>query len=313
MGLEMAVDEINQDGGVNGKEIELVYEDSQTQPAHAVRAYRKLIDQGNVDAVIGDVWSILTNPLIPLSKYDKTPFISPTVMDAAIQEESPYFFTMGHRIESIRAPVEQFFSLNTDIQSVAFLCWEDAWGRANLTIWQEVAKSRNIKITDTVCQGDYTNDFRTDVTRISKGKPDAVIVAMYGERVLQRLHEQQLDVKVLSTNCILEAVNNQEVLPELFNGLYITYWNADKQFREAFKKRYGEEPILEAHNHYEVLHAIVKGHQQNPNDLLSGLRSLKYTGVSGQIDFTKAPFVNRSEGSLLMVKNGKLKQVSRTH
>mgnify|MGYP003393993309 FL=1 len=53
---ELAVSEINENGGVNGRLVELVIEDSNSSPAKAVAAYQKLTDIDKVGAVIGDVW-----------------------------------------------------------------------------------------------------------------------------------------------------------------------------------------------------------------------------------------------------------------
>src|SRR5947207_2511415 len=55
-GVDLAVKEINSAGGVNGRSLEVIYEDSKTKPAVAVSAFQKLVDIDKVDVVVGDVW-----------------------------------------------------------------------------------------------------------------------------------------------------------------------------------------------------------------------------------------------------------------
>ncbi len=109
MGLELARDEINAAGGVAGRKIELIFEDSQTEPAKAVSAYRKLVSVDRVKYVLGNVWSFITNPLIPLAGRDKVILISPTVMPESIERTNPYYFTMGYKVSGLRSAVDTFF------------------------------------------------------------------------------------------------------------------------------------------------------------------------------------------------------------
>ena len=308
-GIDLAVSEINESGGVSGRPIEIVYEDNATSPKQSISAYRKLISVDKVSAIIASNWSIMTNPLVPLTRKDKVLVIAPTVVDTSIESESDYFFTMGYRIESIRNPVKKFFEINTTVKTVAFLCWEDAWGRANLKIWEEEAKAQGVKIVDTICQGDYNNDFRTDVTRISSKKPDAVFVAMYPERVSQRMKELRLSSPIFTTSVILEVLGDQQFDAKLFNNMYFAYWPPSEQFEDSYRKKYDEEPILEAHNHYEVIHSLAKGLSASQGDLLRSMKAIKYTGVAGKIDFSSSPFVNYGDGSLMKVTDREFKQV----
>ena len=55
-GLELARDEINSSGGINGRKIELLVEDSRTEPSKSAAAYQKLVNVDRVRVVIGDIW-----------------------------------------------------------------------------------------------------------------------------------------------------------------------------------------------------------------------------------------------------------------
>ena len=63
-GIRFAVDEINADGGINGKKVEVIYEDAKSNPKDAISALNKLININNVAIILGDVYSSTTKVLI---------------------------------------------------------------------------------------------------------------------------------------------------------------------------------------------------------------------------------------------------------
>ena len=77
-GIEMAVDEINNAGGIKGNKVELLVEDSANVPATAVAAMEKLVGMQNVIAVIGDFGSSCTLAMMDVAQRTQTPLITAT-------------------------------------------------------------------------------------------------------------------------------------------------------------------------------------------------------------------------------------------
>lgn len=67
-GIELAVEEINAKGGINGKKLEVVYEDSQAIPKNAIISIQKLINIDKVPAVVGDIVSATTLAMAPIAR-----------------------------------------------------------------------------------------------------------------------------------------------------------------------------------------------------------------------------------------------------
>jgi len=70
-GIDLAVEEINTKGGVLGRTIEIIYEDTQALPKEGVTAYRKLTTVDGVQAIIDDSVSGITLAMAPLARADK--------------------------------------------------------------------------------------------------------------------------------------------------------------------------------------------------------------------------------------------------
>jgi branched-chain amino acid transport system substrate-binding protein len=77
-GIELAVEEINNAGGVNGKKIQLIVEDDQGRPEQAKTVVSKLINQDKVQAVLGEVASTNSLAAAPVAQEAKIPMISPS-------------------------------------------------------------------------------------------------------------------------------------------------------------------------------------------------------------------------------------------
>ena len=72
-GIEVGIKEINNKGGINGKEVVVIHEDTQGKPEEAVAALKKLINVNGVQAIIGDITSSGTLACAPIA--EQTPFI----------------------------------------------------------------------------------------------------------------------------------------------------------------------------------------------------------------------------------------------
>ena len=93
-GLEIAKDEINQAGGINGKKIELIYEDSAANPQTAVTAVQKLINVNRVKYIIGDSWISTTSAIVPITNQAEVILISPVTMLDSLSQDDLFFRTI---------------------------------------------------------------------------------------------------------------------------------------------------------------------------------------------------------------------------
>lgn len=303
---EMAASEINAAGGVNGRQLKLIFEDSKTTAAGSVTAYKKLVNVDRVDALVGDVWDFVTNPMIPLARQDRKVLIAPTVVSSAIDNPGDYFFTMGAKLELTEQAIEKFFAIIPEVKSTAIVCWDDHWGRAYLKVWKSVIQKRGIDILEEPCVYGFDYDYRSDMTRIARKKPAAVIMGYQEDRIIKRMREQGLNSKVLTTSNVVDVLHQQRLPAADLEGVYFTDWDPAAEFQTSFLKAWNRAPLFEAHSHYEVIRSIAKGFEQNPGDLLAGLKTLRYEGVAGVVDFTRGFDVNQSVAVLKVIRGGKI-------
>lgn len=91
-GIDIAVTEINESGGVNGKKIEIIYEDTQAKPALAASATQKLVTQDRVPVIVGALYSSGTLSAAPIAEKSRVVLFSPGSSSPEITKAGNYIF-----------------------------------------------------------------------------------------------------------------------------------------------------------------------------------------------------------------------------
>lgn len=302
---DMAIEEINQEGGVNGRPIQIIYEDSKSNPANSVSAFKKVVEVDGVDVVIGDVWAFLANPLIPLADQSKIVTISPTVMDASVEGKSDYFFTLGHSMQSVKEAVRTFLRKYPNASRVAIICGKDPWGAAYTKMYEDVVKEEGRTIVEKNCvlNFDPTYNYLTESTKTKNAKPDVILVNGIAYSVVKSLKSMGVNVPIVADSNLVDGFENIGAISlAQLDNVYAIDWRANKEFLEKYKDKFGKYPVLEAQNSYEVIRSIAKAVENNPSDILSGFKEVKYESVDGTIDFTEGTNINPNKADAKLYK-----------
>ncbi len=91
-GMELALENVNEHGGINGRTLGVVVEDSQADPAKAVSAFNKLRTVDGVPMVIGDMFSAGTLAIAPIAERNKVVLLSPSASAVELTEAGDYIF-----------------------------------------------------------------------------------------------------------------------------------------------------------------------------------------------------------------------------
>ena len=292
------------------QDIELVIEDSGTKASQGVSAFKKLIESDKVQAVVGDVWTHLTIPLIPLAARAGAVVISPSVVPASIQDPESHFFTLGFKPENAQGALELFFNLHPEIRTVSVLCWDDPWGDVYTKVWLKIIQERKLQVLEKLCTNDYGHDYRTEAARISLRQADALLIAYHHERVLKLLRQRHYFPRILSTSNILEVLRTGALPWESAQQSYYTDWPPPADFEARFRERFGEFPSAEGFNAYDAVFALVEAIRLNPSDVLTSLKTMKRAGLAGPIDFSGGFAANYAQASLMKVSGTGVERVN---
>lgn len=177
MGILAAFRRANTAGGVHGRRLELVTYDDGYEPRRAIANVKRLIDEDQVFALIGEVGTPTSRAVEPIATRAGVPFIGPFTGAEFLRH--PYSPT----VVNVRASYFQETDAMVDRIThelghtrIAILYQNDSYGRAGLSGVKQALAKRNL---DLVSQGTYrrnTTAVKTAVLSVRKGKPDAVII-----------------------------------------------------------------------------------------------------------------------------------------
>lgn len=182
-GIQLAFDEINAAGGVNGKKFEMIFEDDQGSPEKAKTVISKLINQDKVVAVLGEVASSNSLAAAPVAQEGKIPMITPSSTNPKVTEVGDYISRVCF-IDPFQGSVMAKFAINTlNAKTAAILGDNSSDYSKGLTQFfeQEFVKLGGKVITkQTYAQKDQ--DFKAQLTQMRDQKPDVIYIpGYYGE------------------------------------------------------------------------------------------------------------------------------------
>jgi branched-chain amino acid transport system substrate-binding protein len=268
-GAELAIEEINNAGGVNGRKLVALFEDTRLDPKAGVQAVQKLVKQHDVDAVLGIVSSSVASAVAPVMNDLRTPLIITLAMTPDVTGKicNPYTFRVS---QNGPQNVKSAAALAADTNAIkwttlgpdylfGYQCWE--YFQKFLSPMKPNAqffdKSR-IAYAPTV-----TSDFRPYIQKIIDSKPDGVLISLYGGNLVDFVHQATPmgffeKIPVIIMNLAYSADVMYGLGLDMPKGVWLggLYWfqgnttPANESFVKAYMNRYRFFPDYNAEGAY---------------------------------------------------------------
>lgn len=314
-GIDLALEEINAAGGVLGRKLVVVYEDTRALPKEGVTAYHKLTTVDKVKVIIDDSVSSVTLAMAPLAQNDHVVIIATGATAPKISEAGEFIFRVWNS-DAFEGEVSADYAFDTlGLRSVAILYINNEYGKGLEQVFKPRFEERggNIPISESFAQS--ATDIRTQLTKIQASKPDGLYVVGYPKEIpiaLKQAKELGLSLPLIGTVAMQDPQLIQTA-GDATEGLMFPYPREPSgqditRFKEAFQKKYGKEPGITADVGYDAVRMIAKAMEllggTSGEDIRKGLNMLKdYPGVSGTMTFDANGDVHKPMG-IKIVKGG---------
>jgi branched-chain amino acid transport system substrate-binding protein len=182
-GAEQAVEEINARGGLLGRKISFVMQDSQCRPADAVSATEKLISQDKVDVLLGDLCSGATLAVMPLAERAGKPMIVsistlPEITEKAGKGGNPWVF---RTVPNDVMLTDVIATKLKDVKTLAVIAEDTDYGRSATKLLKEKLSAGAKVLSEDYVKNSET-DFLPALTKYRSSKPDALAVYMLDQQ-----------------------------------------------------------------------------------------------------------------------------------
>lgn len=323
-GIELALKEINGQGGVKGKKLQVVSLDDQGKPEEAATAVTKLITQDKVAAILGEVASSRSLAMAPIAQNNKIPMISPSSTNPKVTEMGDYIFRVCF-IDPFQGTVMARFAMK-DLKAKKVAILRDvkndySVGLANFFIETFKKNGGEIVIDQSYSAGDV--DFKSQLTAIRSKKPDAIFVPGYYTEVgLIARQARELGVKApLMGGDGWDSPKLNEIGGAAMNNSYFSnhYSAEDKspkvqEFIKKYKEAYGIVPDSLAAMGYDaalvLADAMKRAKSLKSSDIRDAIaKTTNFSGVTGKI--TINPERNAVKSAVILkVENGNFKYLT---
>ena len=182
-GAQMAIDEINQSGGVLGRPLVAYYGDNACKPEVGVPATKRLLEEQHVPVLIGALCTPVTHAIEPVVAAAKVPLVIATsagqdFVDASGVGGNDYLFkTIPSETDIARGLVA--FLKGRDVHKVAVVTDADPLFAVNGTAMANIAAAEGLTVTKAATVPKGTTDLAPVVADLKASAPDAVL-AMFG-------------------------------------------------------------------------------------------------------------------------------------
>lgn len=320
-GIKLAVQEINEAGGVNGKQIELLAEDDKGDPTEAVTVYNKLIEEG-VQAIIGAITSKPTDAMAANSMEDGIPIITPTGTMASITVDRPHVFRTCFT-DPYQGQILAIFaadSLNAK-KAAVMRNTSDDYSNGVADAFIQYAEEKGIEIVADEGYGVGDVDFSVQLTNISQQDPDVLLVPEYYETDVL-IAKQARDLGIEATivgpdgwDGVLDVVDDDAL--ENLEGVYFTnHYSVDdeseivKTFVENYNAEFGSDPSSFSALGYDSVYMLKAAWEAagstNFEATVAALAEIEHEGVTGHLIFGENNNPIKS-ASIITIEDGKYK------
>ena len=298
-GINLAVKEINANGGVLGQQIELVTLDEKGDVNEAMTAFNNLASQGVV-AVIGDV---TTKPCIAVSELAQEigmPMLTPTGTGPEVTEAGDYVFRTCFTDTYQGTIMAEFSSQNLGIETVAVMTNNsDDYSRGVSDEFIAKCEENGIEVVAQEGYGSTDQDFNAQVTKIASLNPDALFIPDYYNTVALIVEQARTAgynntiMGVDGWDGVLDVIGEDKL--SLVDGCYFcSHYSPDSTdekvvtFVDAYETEYnGEVPksfaALGYDSVYMMAQAIEEAGSTDPEAIKDALASISFSGVTGDI------------------------------
>lgn len=314
IGAELAVAQINNQGGINGKLLEFIVEDFSLETPKAISAFNKLTDTDGVRFIVGPTWTEAFLALTDHSTEKEVIMITPS--SSMISPTAPYAFTIWPPdAGAARGLAEKIIA--DGHTTLAIYALQDIWGENISSYVTQYYTELGGHVVFTETFPSKTTDFKTSIEKIKHSDAEAVYMASnITEMVsyLKQSYERELNLPFYGS----DSTEDSELIHlagDLANGIvYLLPKEARNQtFIDSFVEAYGTEPALSADEAYDAVMLLAKALKACPDENVECIRediinTRSYPGASGTFAFNEKGEIEK-DFVVKTIRNGEFVEV----
>ena len=291
-GLKLAIKEVNDAGGVNGKKITIVDADNKSEASEAVNAATKLISDDKVKVVVGPAVTANVIAESQVATDDKIPVIAPDATSPEVTVENgqvkPYIFRSCFIDPQQGTVMAKFATENLKAKTaVIYVDNSTDYSKSLGKVFKEKFEAAGGKVLDQQAFVAKDQDFKATLTTLKAANADVIFVPAYYEevgKIVKQARELGITCPILGTDGWDDSKVADIAGADALNNTFFSTHYSDKDdsvkgFVEAFKQEYGHMPNVFAALGYDagkmIVDAIKRAGSDDPEKIRQALEETK--------------------------------------
>jgi branched-chain amino acid transport system substrate-binding protein len=308
---QLAADEVNAAGGVNGRKIEIISYDNHSSAAESVRAFQRAVNEDHVNAVIASYISEVVLALEPWTGRLKTVMITPGAASDVITQNIAKDYTHlkytfhGYLMSTslalqVCAAAKDLLVKDLHMKAAVVMSEDAAWTTPLDTEYLKCLPEIGLNVLDHIRFSPDTTDFTPIFNKIETQKPDVMITGISHVGVQPTAQWKQQEVPIPMAGISSQATNSsfwndtngatEGVLYQGVSGPDVAVTPKTLPFVKAFKEKFGNFPSYAGYTAYDevfyIADAIKRAGSTDPDKLVDALEQTDYVGTIGRVQFT---------------------------
>ncbi len=303
--VELAVDEVNSDGGVLGRELELISHNDESNPDQAIQGFNEIMNEEPA-AIIGSASSNSAAALMEQVEREEIPYVSPTPADEQVNPVRDNVFVVPAIAGTYAERSLQYFQ-DEGITDVAVAYSATSYGTAGYEAMSEMAEDYGVNLVMEEEFEQDTTDFSHITSEVETANPDATLFWATGPPGVvftEQYAEAGVDTPLVMTGSQAshlwtepagEATEDVTVLSSV--GVVGDYLPAGEQkdviedMTESYREAYGEAPPQFAQDGYSSVQLLVAAIEEagsaEPDDIRNAMENLSLTTPNGGFEYSE--------------------------
>lgn len=314
--IEMYIEEVNSNGGINGRKIKLIVEDDEGKADKGINAVKKLISKDKVVAVLGGPLSTVNLAVMKETQKAKVPHIATSSGNPKITESgNPYITRVVTKDTAIAETATKYIVEEAGYSKVAILYSADEYGKAGGEAAIETLELLNLEpvAEETFNPGD--KDYTPQLLKFKEAGAEAIIYWGFyvdGAIVARQMAELDLDAQLIGgtglNNPQFVELASDESEGVLFVSPFVSTVPRIQEYVNTYKEKYGATPDMSGATGYDAAQLIVAAikevgtDQEKINDWLHNVQD--FQGVTGILNGTEGGDLNTKAKVITIHKDG---------
>ena len=303
---QLAVEQINAAGGINGDKLVLVVEDEQGKKEEAINVFKKLIFQDRVLMIFGPTLSNSAQAAFPIAQAAKIPAFGTSTTADGITSIGDFTFRNAVTEADVLPETLKAAIKAGNVKKVAVMYGnDDVFTKSGYDNFKKALADQNVPVTttETFAKGDV--DFKAQLTKIKASNPDAIVLSALlaeGAPIMVQARQIGLNIPVIGGNG-MNSVKVFDLAKGASDGLWVgSPWSAENKtaentkFIESYTQKYKTAPdqfAAQAYDGIQIAATALKGIkltgkvEADRKALRDALATVKHTGATGPFAFRR--------------------------